>query len=99
MARGFLLNRSRILPHARPRPIFRPLDQPCLDRVQVNVLDFIVVFLDGAQGTVEKPSLPQFAALGAPPIDEDGREKPRTSTSEVHATNLVDFMTCEMVSG
>src|SRR5690242_1880086 len=49
------------------------LDQARLNRIQVNVLDFIVVFLHGAQGTVGKSRLPQFAAFGAPAIDEDGR--------------------------
>jgi REP element-mobilizing transposase RayT len=76
MAGGFILNRSRIFPHARSEPVFRPLNEPCLDRVQVNALDFIVVFLHGAQGTVKESRLPQFAALGAPAIDEDGRADP-----------------------
>jgi hypothetical protein len=73
MACGFILNGSRILPHARPRPIFRPPDQPRLDRIQVDILNFVVIFLHGAQGTVKEPRLPQFAPFTAPAIDEDGR--------------------------
>jgi len=51
-----------VLVVARPSPIFRAADQPGLDRVKVDVLDLLVVFLDGAQGSVEEPGLPHLVA-------------------------------------
>ena len=39
----------------------------------MDVFDFFVVFLDGPQGSAKEASLPQFAPLGAPAVDEDGR--------------------------
>ena len=54
---------------ARPSPIFRAADQPGLDRVKVDVLDLLVVFLDGAQGAVEEPGLPQFSFLTPESVD------------------------------
>jgi len=49
-----------VLVVTRPLPIFRAAGQPGLDRVKVDVLDLLVVFLDGAQGAVEEPGLPQL---------------------------------------
>ena len=36
-------------------------DQTRPHRVEVNVFDLFVVFLDAAQGAVEEPGLPEFA--------------------------------------
>ena len=49
-----------VLVVARPSPIFRAAGQPGPDRVKVDVLDLFVVFLDGAQGAVGEPGLPQL---------------------------------------
>ncbi len=51
-----------VLVVARPSPIFRAARQPGLDRVQVDVLDLLVLFLDGALGAVEEPGLPWLVA-------------------------------------
>jgi len=51
-----------VLAVARPSPIFRAAGQPGPDRVKVDVLDLLVVFLDGAQGAVEEPGLPPRVA-------------------------------------
>ena len=49
-----------VLVVARPSPIFRAAGQPGPDRVKVDILDLFVVFLDGAQGAVGEPGLPQL---------------------------------------
>jgi len=51
-----------VLVVARPSPFFRAAGQPGLDRVQVDVLHLLVVFLDGAQRAVEEPGLQQMVA-------------------------------------
>jgi hypothetical protein len=55
--RAFPRGRSR-----RAGPVFRAGDQTGPRRAKVNVFG---IFLDGAQGAVEEPGLPEFAA-GAP---------------------------------
>jgi len=69
--RPFLLlgAHTGVLVVARPSPIFVAADHPGLDRVKVDVLDLLVVCLDGAQGAVEEPGLPQFSFLTPEPVD------------------------------
>ena len=43
----------------------------CFDRMEVKVSDLLVVFFHGAQGRVEKASLPPFAGLLPSPVHQD----------------------------
>jgi len=57
----------------------------------VNVFDLFVVFLDGAQGAVEEPGLPEFA-LGAPALVD-------RVLSRGEAAPRPYFMASEIVTG
>jgi hypothetical protein len=67
----------------------------------VDVLGLLVVFLDGAQGAVEEPGLPQlvartaasvvrgfFSLLAPEPVDRAHGEKTRTAKAVVRATRF-----------
>ena len=60
---------ARILVVARPSPILGASDQARPDRIQMNVIDLLVVLGDCAQGAIEKAWLPELALRAPARID------------------------------
>ena len=65
-----------VIMYTGPGPVFGAFDQPCGDRVEVNIFDLLIVFFNGPQSPVEESGLPEKARLFSPGIDRKGGSKP-----------------------
>ena len=89
-AEPFLVLRAnpREFPPARPLPVLGVLHQPPAYRVQMNVLDLLVILPHGAQGAVEKAFLPKLSGLSV-----------RRTLMPIIELVFTDFSAVEMVRG
>ena len=87
-----------VIVHTRPLPLLGAFDEAGPRWVEVNVLHFLLIFLNASQSAVEKSRLPEKAPLSSARID--ARHVAQSLVFQrLCGFSLIDSITREMVTG